>query len=120
MKLKNILIFVILYFFFSSFLLIIFIYNQTKTHEKVHELIAINHGCLNTTTNIYWFGLKGGELICNQKTENISLQYELQERKLHGLHEIVSYNIQTTNLLILMAILITILLFFLYNFFGGK
>lgn len=75
------------------------------THEQVHKEIMLIHGC--NETEIKYFNLN-----FRATTECKSYYYErpdsviLQELELHSINEIVSYNINTILVVLILAVLI--------------
>jgi hypothetical protein len=78
-----------------SILFFMFIYG----HEMVHKDIAKYHGCIDSEIK---FEIGYATMICNEYTDR-SVEIQLQERWLHSLNELISYNIII--LYILMVIL---------------
>lgn len=63
----------------------------TYAHEMAHKAIAENYGCTNYSI-FYDYSDASGGFICHEYIEGID---RTDERLLHSLNEIVSYNIST-------------------------
>ena len=74
-------------------------YGNNYGHENAHKQIAITHGCVEFTMEVHlstpsYFSC----LDYNDRTEEV----QLQEKKLHSLNEILSYNLDTFMFLVVL------------------
>ena len=96
--------------FIMLFYGIILVY--TYQHEKAHFQVAKGHGCLNGSIAVKLDG--SGRFIC-LNYNNRSNEYIIQERQLHGLNEIIGYNV---NFIVISILVVGLLFIYLYVIFN--
>jgi hypothetical protein len=65
-------------------------YRNTINHEEVHKQVAVNHGCVDYNISIRFN--ERSNFKCFEYSERPE-EEEMQERYLHSVNEIVSYNL---------------------------
>lgn len=82
-------------FVFLIFLAALYLVNisNTITHEQAHIAIGRQHGCINDTIEINYLNM-GGKAFCFQHA-NRSIEYDLNERYLQSMNEIIGYNVSS-------------------------
>lgn len=85
--------------------LVIFQYIFIDMHERGHAAISISHGCVDYELENNFFS---GSFTCLEHSHNYTDIF-LQERMVHGFHEVVGYHLY-------IFLLILIFLVFVYMF----
>ena len=98
----------ILFFIFVIASSIVFTMSATYMHELAHEQIAEKHGCIKGKINVNLFG---GYYECNYYN-NRTQEIKMQEEYLHAMNEIVGYNANITNSILLMIFFILVYIAF--------
>lgn len=63
--------------------------SMTLVHENAHGAIGAGHGCLESK---YGIDLQGAYYQCQEYRER-SAEWQLQERELHAMNEIIGYHL---------------------------